>query len=196
MDWELWWKVCQTFHAETLKVFLYLVLNAVNNEQFMTSVLPRIVENTQRSHSGACIQLIILYCTLCCSHNRNPLNSLLSCSLSVSCWKADRHFKSFFFFKVLQQLTFRFLSQQMSVVENYQHRQLSACHLLSQYAGTWFCLDNGRQAAACEHTHTQTCRLSPQKHYVPFFLSSCFRATKLIDECARPINQAGRTGNQ
>lgn len=156
-----WGKVCQTFHAETLKVFLlYLALHRVNNERFVTSVLSHVVENTQRRHSGVCIQLIVLYSTLCKPYNHNPLNSLLLCVLSVLCWKADLHFKSlnrlnfFFFFKVLLQLTFRSLSQQMSVAQNYQHGQLSACHLLSQYAGTWFCLDNGRQAAASERTHT------------------------------------------
>lgn len=59
---KLQWKVCQTFHAETLKVFLlYLALYAAKNEQFMTSVRSREAENTQRRHSGVCIQLIVLY---------------------------------------------------------------------------------------------------------------------------------------
>lgn len=51
---KLQWKVCPTFHAETLKVFflLYLLLYTVNNEQFMTSVLPRVVENTQKRQWG------------------------------------------------------------------------------------------------------------------------------------------------
>lgn len=76
----------------------------------------------------------------------------------------------------------------MSVAENYQHRQLSACHLPSQYAGTWFCLDNGRQAAASE--------LSLQKHSVPFILSSRFGGPKLIDGCGWLINQAAEAGNR
>lgn len=86
-----------------------------------------------------------------------------------------------FFFKVLQQLTFRSVSRQMSVVENYQHRQLSACHLLSQYAGTWFCLDNGRQAAASERTHTHTytgMQSLAANAFRPFYLEKSLHKTK------------------
>lgn len=79
-------KVCQTFHAETLKVFLlYLAVHGVNNERFVTSVLSHVVENTRRRHSGVCTQLIVLYSTLCKPYNHNPLNSLLLCLLSVFC---------------------------------------------------------------------------------------------------------------
>lgn len=78
--------VCQTFHAETLKVFLlYLAVHGVNNERFVTSVLSHVVENTRRRHSGVCTQLIVLYSTLCKPYNHNPLNSLLLCLLSVFC---------------------------------------------------------------------------------------------------------------
>lgn len=87
----------------------------------------------------------------------------------------------------------------MSVAGNYQHGQLSACHLLSQYAATWFCLDNGKTGSclrAHTNTHTHIYRLPPQRLSVPFILSSCFGGPKLIDECARLINQAGATGNR
>lgn len=54
--------VSDFFHAGTLSVFLlYLAPHTVNNEPFMTSVLPLILEKAQRRHSGVCIQLIGLY---------------------------------------------------------------------------------------------------------------------------------------
>jgi len=74
----------------------------VNNEQFMTSVLPHMVENTQRRHSGVCIHLIVLYWKLCKPYNHNPLNAVLVYLLSVSCWKADVCFKSLHCFNFLK----------------------------------------------------------------------------------------------
>lgn len=141
-------KVCQTFHAETLKVYcIWLYIQWIMSSLWHQFCL----ENAQRRHS-VCIQLIVLYWSLIIVI---PL-AVMFCRVFYA-EKPDLRFKSLNFFESSAATNFWGLCHSKWASPSIINTgSFSACHLLSQYAGTWLCLDNGRQAAASEHTHTHT----------------------------------------